>query len=173
MKLVPVLAIFSIVTTLGACGSDSEEPSNGGNCPTPSDPVSFEMDVLPIFRTSCGLSSSCHGTMTSPQADLYLGPKNSAADPTPAERTALIASLVGVASKTAPDMPLITANDPAQSFLMHKLDNTHNDQSLTCTAQPGAESGQPCGDQMPQDQPMDACYRQVVRDWIAQGAQDN
>ena len=75
---------------------------------------------------------------------------------------------------TAPAMNLITAGDPSQSFLMHKMDDTHNDQNLTCTAQPGAESGDPCGDTMPQGSPLlDACERDLFRRWIAQGAADN
>jgi hypothetical protein len=165
-------AIFPLLVAISGCGSDSEEaPSE--NCPTPSDPVSFETDVLPIFRLSCGLSSSCHGSLTSSQADLYLGPKNSAADPTAAERTAIITGLVGVASKTAPSMPLVTAGDASQSFLVHKLDDTHNTLGLTCTAQPGAKSNEPCGDLMPQGTQMAACRRDIVRDWVQQGAQDN
>jgi hypothetical protein len=172
MKRRTVWAFFTVIAALAGCGSDPEE-EKGEDCPTPSDPVSFETDVMPIFRLSCGLSNSCHGSLTSSQADLYLGPKNSAADPDAAARTAIIAGLVGVASKTAPSMPLVTASDSAQSFLIHKIDDTHNTLGLTCTAQPGAKTNAPCGDSMPQGSPMAGCRRDVVRDWVDQGAQDN
>lgn len=167
------LSVVALCATLAGCGSDSESGENGDNCPQPSAEVSFQNEVLPVFRRACGLSSSCHGVNPGSQAELYLGPKQSAPDPTPAERSALIAGL-DQPSKTAPSMNLVAPGNPDQSFLQLKVDDTHNSAGLTCSPQPGAESGQPCGDSMPQQSPL-LCQgeRDILRQWIAQGAKDN
>lgn len=166
-----LVSALALCVSLVACSSDPEEEET---CAAPSANVSFETEVLPLFRRSCGLSSSCHGSVTGSEAELYLGPKN--ADPAPDEtaRGAIIAGIVGKPSLTAPAMNLVTSGSPEQSFLMHKIDDTHNAQNLTCTAQPGAESKQPCGDRMPQGADiMSKCERDVIRAWIQQGAQNN
>jgi hypothetical protein len=71
-------------------------------------------------------------------------------------------------------MSLITSGDAAQSFLMHKMDNTHNDQGLACTPLEGSDTGAPCGDSMPQGGDV-LCggERDIVRNWINQGTLNN
>lgn len=179
--------------TAVSCGSEDDvKPKN--TCGTRSCPfdyasfdattpaVSFQSDVMPILRRACGFSV-CHGKTSGAAAELYLGPKCPAAsdDPTctqgvpdAAERQGIIDALVGVASKTAAAMPLITAGDPQKSFLMLKVDGCHNDAGLSCTPQDGAETNGVCGDPMPQSS--DAlCQdeRDVLRRWIAQGAKND
>lgn len=91
-----------------------------------------------------------------------------------AGRQEIIDAIVGVASKTAPEMPIVTAGSPEQSFLMLKMDGCHNSAGLACTPRPGAKTNDPCGDSMPQTSGL-LCdnERTIVRRWIAQGAQNN
>lgn len=164
-----------------ACGSEDEPKDDGcgsQSCPydyskfdgqTPV--VSFSADVLPILRQGCGLSSVCHGDPAKAKADLYLGPKLSAPDPTAAERQAIVDGIVGVASQTAPSLSVVAAGDPENSFLMLKMDGCHNVPGLVCTPQPGAETNGACGDPMPQTGDLRCkADRDTVRRWIAQGA---
>jgi hypothetical protein len=166
------LSLPVLVAVIGACGSDDESPDD---CPAPPDSVPFRSTVLPIFRGSCGLSeTSCHGSKLSSKGDLYLGPKPSAPEPDGAERSAIIAGLVNRPSKTAPSMNLVTPGQPEQSFLMLKMDDTHDGAGLACTPLPGAKSGKACGDPMPQGQGLlCAGRRDAVRRWIASGAKDD
>jgi hypothetical protein len=162
------------------CSSEDGDGGNGGGetCPhdyskfdgtTPT--VSFSQDVLPIFRRSCGISSVCHGDLAKSSAGLYMGPKTSAADPTDQERADVVAGLTQ-ASATAPELKNVEPGDPANSFLMIKTDACQNAHGLNCTAQPGAESSDPCGDPMPQTGgKLPASERDIIRRWIAQGAQ--
>lgn len=174
MKIPSFWFALALTSSLCACGSDdSGGGGGGGDCPTPSADPSFETEVLPLTRRACGLSGSCHGAQTGSQADLYLGPAMKEDPPDAAARTAIIAAMVGQPSMTAPTMNLVTASDPSQSFLMHKMDDTHRDLGLTCNE---LVSGldHPCGDSMPQGGEI-LCKgeRDLVRNWIQQGAKDN
>jgi hypothetical protein len=76
-------------------------------------------------------------------------------------------SLVGIESRELRSMPLVTAGDPAQSYLMHKLDGD------LCMFEAQCENGA-CGDSMPPNgPPLGPSFRDVVRRWVAQGAADN
>ena len=176
-----------------ACGS-KEDPKPADTCGKRSCPfdyasfdattpvVSFETNVMPLFRRACGFSV-CHGKQSGAAAELYLGPKCPPASDDPtctqgapdnAQRQSIIDSIAGVASKTASAMPIVTQGSPEQSFLMHKVDGCHNDLGLSCTVQDGAKTSGACGDPMPQSS--DAlCQdeRDVIRRWIAQGAKNN
>jgi hypothetical protein len=153
------------------CGGD-DTSEDGGGCfdyssfdgTTPA--VSLRTDVVPIFQVSCSFGATCHGAMTGSAGFTYLGPTGVA--PTDAELAAIIAQNVGVNPTRNAGMPRITANDPARSFLMHKMDNTLTCGDLACA---GDNS---CGVAMPQGQPtLEQGSRDTVRRWIAQGAQDN
>jgi len=65
-------------------------------------------------------------------------------------------------------MPLVTASDPSKSYLMHKLDGDQCQYNAEC-------SGQSCLSLMPSGgtQLLPVATRDVVRRWIAQGAQNN
>jgi hypothetical protein len=130
--------------------------------------VSFKADVLPIFRTSCGLSASCHGNESGPGGQHYLGPKNSDPEPTTAQIAMIFEQSVGKMPDLDAGMNLITPSDPEHSFLMYKLDG------ITC-AKLACAAGKKCGSLMPEGstEPMPAAKRDIIRRWIAQGAKND
>jgi len=188
--MAPTRTVFALGLLLAAsgpaisCGGDDDPAAP--ECPLPACPVdvsgldlttpsvSFETEVLPLFRRSCTFSS-CHGSPTDGKAKLYLGPKKSDTGTTidSAFRQQLIDGLVDVASQTAPEMDLVEAGDPDKSFLMLKVDGCHNEAGLTCKTQTGSKSKKPCGDVMPQNGVLCAEDRDLLRRWIAQGAQND
>ena len=130
-------------TSTGSCSAYS--PPSGTDLTTPT--VSFRADVLPIFQASCA-KTNCHAFPGDPQHfNLYLGladandagPEGSS---TPGTASAIVGELVGVDSSLLASMPRVTASDPSQSFLMHKVDG---DQCLFDTK---CDQGD-CGSQMP------------------------
>jgi hypothetical protein len=203
--LLPLLPLSLLVGAFGlvssSCGGGSSGGSNSdcfdysgfaGTTPT----VSFSHDVLPIFRTSCGVSSVCHGCDTSadpactnPGFKPFLGIPMGGAAPSAAQIAAIITSTVGApasvqAGTTAdgkmvgnPDMSIVTAGDAQHSFLTYKLDGnfpspaTSNDVScstLTCA------STESCGQAMPSaGMQLPSAERDIIRRWIIQGAQNN
>lgn len=132
--------------------------------------VHFAADVLPIFRTSCGLSTSCHGSEIPPAPEQhFLGPKNSAGEVTPAQVQAIFDQVVNQPSVVNPDMLIIKPGDPESSFLMFKLDGLECP-TLTCL------TTHSCGSNMPPSAThkiFPADKRDVVRRWIAQGAKND
>lgn len=165
-----------------SCSSDDGEgggPSGEANCrieEVPAEP-SFRAHILPTFQGACTFSSSCHGSKTRSQVDLYLGeklPRTAADEMSSAAISEMLAGVIGRASVTAPDVQLIAAGNAASSFLMHKIDDTHRDQGYACTAQ-ASDLDHPCGDSMPQTAEELLCSkeRETIRRWIEQGAKDN
>jgi hypothetical protein len=128
--------------------------------------VAFKADVLPIFRTSCGLSASCHGDENGPPGQPYLGSSVVAGELTASQIDAIFAATVNVASTTAPGMKRVAPSDPAMSFLLHKIDNTFDCPLVECSVE--------CGGSMPLGSPtLPQDTRDVVRRWIAQGAKND
>ncbi|MRG97310.1 hypothetical protein [Polyangium spumosum] len=126
--------------------------------------VTFTGDVLPIFRNSCGIGgAACHGAVVGQAGQPYLGPANSATEPTQAEIDAIFAQNVGVKATKATGMDIVAAGSPETSFLMHKMDGTLTCAAVICDAACGG-SMPLTGDLLPQD------ARDKVRRWIAQGA---
>lgn len=171
-----LLGAFGLVSA--ACSSASGGANDcfdytGFNATTPT--VSFKTDVLPIFRNSCGLSSVCHGSTTPvAPAQHYYGPKNSDPLPSAAEITAILAGAVGVKSVDEPDMNIITAGDPSQSFMMYKLDGDPQDPTSVNCAKLACVAKKTCLTAMPQaGNILPAATRDTIRRWIAQGAKDN
>jgi hypothetical protein len=126
------------------------------------------MDVLPLFRRSCGVSTSCHGSMNAPTpAQHYLGPSLASPAPSVSEMQMIIDGVVGVGAVKEPTMKVIETGSPQRSFLMFKLDGL-NCSKLTCSADE-------CGALMPKGntQPLPAVERDTIRRWIAQGAKNN
>ena len=121
--------------------------------------TSFRNDVVPIFNFSCTFTS-CHGSQSGNANGVYLGGAGS--DPT--------AVRAGIVDKPAPElssMAIIKPGDPHDSYLMRKMDASNCLLSAQCT------NGD-CGDSMPKNEdPLPEDKRNVVRRWIAQGAQDN
>lgn len=169
------MVIAAVSLGLFGCGSETDTSSSGGaTCfdyagfdgTTPM--VSFKTDVLPIFRNSCGVGgATCHGDPAASQGKLYLGPQNSAPEPTQAEIDDIVASIVGSAAVAAPSMKVIVASDASASFLMHKMDGTLKCSAVTC-------GGSGCGQAMPTGGALLAqADRDKVRRWIMQGATSN
>jgi hypothetical protein len=157
-----------IPLSLAACGSDTDTSATGGTCYDYSSfngmspAVSFQADVLPIFRNSCGLSPSCHGSQSAPPGQPFLGPALSAGMASQGDIDAIFAKIYDPSVKE-PTMKNVAPNEPENSFLMHKMDNTLKCESLKC--------GDNCGVSMPQAAPILAqAQRDTVRRWIAQGA---
>lgn len=139
--------------------------------------VSFQTDVLPIFRGSCGLSMSCHGNPSGTGAQHFYGPKLSDPAPSAADLQAIFDQSVGQASVDEPSMKVIAAGDPAHSFLMYKLDGDPDakdfNAQVSCAQLPCAAT-ETCLESMPQGGPqLPADKRDVIRRWIAQGAMNN
>jgi hypothetical protein len=185
-----------------ACGgSSSSGAAAGGDCydytsfasTTPA--VKFSTDVLPIFRQSCGISSSCHGcdgtmdpTCTSSGFKPFLGTQKAAPPMSAAQIKAIFdsalnqpAGLQASAYTTVmvgnPTMSIVKPGDPKNSFMMYKLDGSFpaaadgtgvDCMTLACAA------GTTCGPAMPSGGPaLPAGDRDTIRRWIAQGAQNN
>lgn len=122
--------------------------------------VSLKNDVLPIFVQSCTFSA-CHGVMTGANNGVYLG------EHTGTTTTATVVSGLAKTTLHLASTPYVTAGNPGQSFLMHKMDGDQCAFDMKCT------SGS-CGTSMPQgDAVLPVATRDVVRRWIAQGAKDN
>jgi hypothetical protein len=85
----------------------------------------------------------------------------------------IIDGLVGVKSTEDLSMNLITAGDPSQSFLMHKLDDDQCTLISECMVGPSFRAN--CGVFMPYQFPdvLDVATRDVIRRWIKQGARNN
>ena len=121
--------------------------------------VSFKNDVLPVFVQSCTFSS-CHGSMTANNG-IYLGEHVGPSTP-----SIVIANMLKP-SQDLPSMNFVTAGDPANSFIMHKMDGDQCTLDMKCT------NGS-CQSSMPQGDPtLPVANRDVIRRWIAQGAKDN
>jgi hypothetical protein len=182
-----VLAALSLVGLIApaGCSSPSSESSAGtttaGGCTTYvstgdlSKSVSFASDVMPIFQASCATGgTSCHaaGPNPTPMA-LFLGGGAESAK-------AIHDRIVGQPSGENPAMNLVTAGDPAHSFLMHKMDNDQCTLASQCAAGTYANVYKNCGAVMPQPVPpattsdaLPAAQRDTVRAWIMQGARND
>lgn len=138
-------------------------------CYTEGTARSFKTDVLPIFEQSCSLSGSCHGDAANPEGGdgyrPYLGEVDQ--EQNPSDVALILATNVGQASHANPSMAIIDPGKPESSFLMHKMDGDLGCTDLDCT-------GSDCGTTMPQGSAtLSRASRDVVRDWIKQGAKDN
>ncbi len=177
-----ILASLCILP-FAACGGGEEDgagdgPECGGGCPydytgfDPGAPVSLQNDLMPIIARACNFSS-CHGT--GKKAKLFMGPtkKELAAEGLDPMLLQLIHAAMIAPAETTDTLPRITPGDPSRSFMMLKMDGCL-DEAEPCTAQTGAKGKHACGDSMPQGAPKLACAeRDLMRRWIAQGAQLN
>jgi hypothetical protein len=139
--------------------------------------VSFAADIMPIFQMSCTLSSVCHGQVgNTSEESLYLGP-NVGGTPS----TQIHDLLVGVPSMEDPSMNLVTAGDPANSYLWVKVSGDPNSNpsvvkgcAMAASACASCTTSQPCGVMQPlagEMLPTDTLGE--IRNWIAQGAKNN
>jgi hypothetical protein len=165
----------------GGNGSGSGGSPGGNGCfdysgfDLTSPAVQFQADVLPIFRQSCGLSMSCHGSETPPlPAEHFLGPSIMDPAPTAMQIEEIIGGIVGQKSVDNPDMDIIATGDPAQSFMLYKLDgDPTNLNGLTCPTLTCA-ANMTCLLSMPSGGPsLPDTERNTIRRWVAQGAKND
>jgi hypothetical protein len=133
--------------------------------------ISFMNDVMPIFQTSCATSTLCHqgitGSTVPAMSLLYLGDGAGAStDP-----LLVYVALSAVASHELPTMSYVAPGDPTMSYLMHKMDGDMCQFTSQCDVL--SASPIPCGVVMPVPCALPDAQRDVVRRWIAQGAQNN
>lgn len=152
----------STATTTGSGGCAPADAGCFDYCSfTPTGGVSFADDVMPIFEAHCN-ATTCHGSLSAPDADLYLG---SASGNDAATIVEVYAELVNWDAYNAPGMVRVDPGDPANSWLMVKLDG-----DMSCPqAQPFCAGS--CGQRMPRgDPPLPAAQLDVIRSWIMNGA---
>ena len=138
---------LGLLLVLAGCG----EAAGGGTDAGPMDAGPPTWDAVQgIFHRSC-VFSSCHGGRSAYPA---LGPDVD------------YDALVTAASREVPALRLVAPGDPAQSWLMIKLDGT-----MAARAECRA-AARVCGDSMPQGVPvLGSGERELVREWIRLGAQ--
>ena len=195
LRSLQTFALLAACASTLACSSSSSGGNgcdtggaNGGTCTagqttpykscadltTPT--VSFKSDIQPIFNMSCAIAgSTCHGDpslqkMESTTGQVWLGLPADAGAP---DTSAVLMGIVGVKSPENPQMDIVAAGDPDNSYMMHKLDYDECQYASTCNA----TSNQlfvNCGLGMPYNSGiLDAPTRDTIRRWIKQGAKDN
>ncbi|MDC0674474.1 hypothetical protein [Nannocystis radixulma] len=133
--------------TTGAPGETAEASSTGGTEGTGDTTgdgqagPSFAADVWPLLADNCGCHQDNNGA-----GKLHLTSKDA------------YDNLVGVASDQLPSMQLVEPGDASNSYLWHKMDNTHKSV--------GGE-----GKKMPPGGLLGQSEREIVQQWIDQGAQ--
>jgi hypothetical protein len=158
MRRVLVTMLVSTMGLTAGCGDDNGKPAldagedlaaadgpaadgpAGGDAAGPS----FAGQVQPIFGASCA-TASCHAG-SSPQAGMSL------------ESTSAHGALVGVASAQCSTLKRVEPGDPAQSYLMQKLDG-----SGSCFT----------GSKMPPAGSITSAEVETIRSWIQSGAPNN
>jgi len=123
------------------------------------------------FNASCGIGGQqCHGdpNVAKHTAQPYLG--QSPGTPNVAQ---ILAGIVGQPAEEDTQVNLVTAGDPAKSYLMHKVDGDACLFATACNA-----TGNPlfknCGIQMPFNAgSLSQDKRDTIRRWIAQGAKND
>jgi hypothetical protein len=151
-------AVTFVLTAVVACstspnGASSTSQSAGGAggaacVPLPasgSQPATFTSDIAPLWDRKC-TGFLCHAS-----------PYDAA------DAEAFLSSWVEQSSAVAAQARIIVAGDPAASFLLHKLDATHDCGDFVCAS--GA-----CGQPMPTGEPLSDDERAMFRGWIAAGA---
>lgn len=156
MRVLVLLAGVA-AAALGACSSDSSEDAptggtaNTGGTPSAVEAPTFVADVAPMLKTGCAFQS-CHGGGSG-------GFNLPDVDP-----AVMYAQIVGQASRTLTDMPLVDPGKPENSFLMLKLDDAQNTVDARCV-------GGRCGGPMPEGAGLwPEEKRETLRAWIAAGA---
>jgi hypothetical protein len=143
----------------GPCIAYAVPPSTDLTTPV----MSFHANVMNILNKHCG-SGMCHGSSDMPTGGVFLG----ASAAMGADASNAYAAIVGMPSGELGSMSFVTPSDPARSYLMHKLDGDQCMYDAQCTTAD-------CQHSMPSDLEIliPVTERDIVRRWIAQGAQDN
>jgi hypothetical protein len=171
----------SVVSTGAMTGSGSGGASGAPMC-SGSATVSFKNDIMPIFRASCAKAGgACHNDTTtySKMANgggrPYLGTAIDGGAETMADIGMVYAGLTKPSLEyTTPSINYITPCDPTKSFMMLKMDPSFSMIDVTHCSR-GDFAGI-CGLPMPSDSttgPLPQTTRDMVRNWISQGAMNN
>jgi hypothetical protein len=163
---------------LVGCSNSSGSPPPANNCPVFQDPAGTDLtqppttlknDVLPVFQASCSLSTACHGAPGGGPGHLFLGQEGSAVD-----TAMLVQTLLGHTIEE-PAQVYVKPGDPTGSYLMNKMDGDQCLYDPNCSMDPTLGTNcQDAGATMPYTSgELPAATRDVVRKWIAQGAQNN
>lgn len=124
--------------------------------------TSFKTDVLPILVLSCAFTS-CHGEPNGTNNGISLGVK----PPATSDTAKVHAAMVNVKAKELVTMSFVTPGDPAHSYLMRKIDGDNCTLDKMCTDGTCQATMPQAGDLLPVEK------RDIIRRWIAQGAQNN
>ncbi len=181
LAVLSLVAVLGSLVVVGCSGDDSSGTSTSSTSGGSGDPncfdygtfngespaVSFATDVIPILQTSCSLSTSCHQSEAGTGGRPYLGTAVGTA-PTAEQIQKIFDQNVDVASQAEPGMSIVASGDPANSFMMHKVDGTFSCAVLECGPK------KTCGLRMPSTgTELPSPQRDTIRRWIAQGAQNN
>jgi hypothetical protein len=160
MRFVVVLVVIGSGHTLGCSANSGSQPTG---------PVSFKQTVLPLFEQSCGIGEgACHGEGLAPGTGRpFLGNHAGGTDP-----AMVLMGIVNQPSSEDPQLDIVKASDPDNSYLIHKLDGDQVQFSAECAK--ATQAYPMCGSQMPYTgMALDQSTIDSVRQWIAQGAQNN
>lgn len=126
-----------------ACAGDGTglDQDDGG------DEVTLSRDVQPIFTGNCAFSG-CHAG-SNPEQGMNLGASRA------------FGSVVNVAARELPSMNRVTPNQPDNSYLVHKVQDTHMDAG-------GSGNRMPLG-----RSPLSQSDIDLIRAWIQAGALPN
>jgi hypothetical protein len=82
----------------------------------------------------------------------------------------IAAGIVDVPSTEVPTLKYVAKGDPANSWLMHKIEDDNPGCGLACT--PPADTPTGCKNRMPSGGPpwLSTGDQAIIRDWIKQGA---
>lgn len=155
-------------TTLASCSSSSSAPAAACSAyvvPAGTDlttVTSFKKDVLPILVQSCAFTS-CHGEPNGTNNGIFLGLK----PPATSDTAMVVAGMVNAKAKELPAMNFVTPSDPTNSYVMHKIDGDNCVYDKMCT-DGTCQKTMPMGGDL-----LLVAQRDIIRRWIAQGAQDN
>jgi hypothetical protein len=160
---------LAVSASLASCGGDDKPATpacthfNYATWMPGMNPVTLATNVMPILQANCAQANTCHtkGGMALPALGA-LGMVTITADE-------IKAALVGKPSTEVPSMNFVTATDPAQSYLMRKVEQANPGCELMCTSPASAPMG--CSTQMPNGgMPLSPGDQDTIRTWIKQGA---
>jgi hypothetical protein len=154
----------------GGTGGSTGGAGGGSNCSTfnyanynPTMTPTLRNDIQPIMAISCALTSSCHqnGSIHRP----HLGPsRGDGAALTNDQLQAIVTELTKPSTEVA-NRAIMVPNKPEDSFIMNKLEGTHDCPSFTCM---GPDK---CGARMPDPRlPLEDKDIELFRAWIKKGA---
>jgi hypothetical protein len=148
-----LIALAVLVAPTGCGGGEPGEAHHAHmHEPEAAAEGAFATAVAPVLDARC---AGCHGPMGAANG-LMLGPSSQVA------ASDIVAGLVGVPSRELPSMALVAAGRPEESFLLHKMENTHA--NLGC---PGGS----CQNRMPPaGPPVPDTDIEAVRSWVEAGA---